>query len=170
MAILGKCKLRNAVPRHPCPDLLKSCNHRLLHASPNHRPWIAIGFAPSPSVRLQRNPLPGWQSGNLRGGDWSKKTLTSACKGFWNGVKCSENRSSPTACKAPFPRRHPSPPGAMHFSSQAHNPPFLAPERFTKKSDSPTHRSLSSPVLPTISCRLSHMLDGNLVCLVNNHC
>ena len=64
-AILNKCKLRNAVPRHPCPDLLKSCNHRLLHASPNHRPWIAIGFAPSPSVRLQRNPLPGWQSGNL---------------------------------------------------------------------------------------------------------
>ena len=75
-----------------------------------------------------------WQSGNLRGGDWSKKTLTSACKGFWNGVKCSENRSSPTACKAPFPRRHPSPPGAMHFSSQAHNPPFLAPERFTDSS------------------------------------
>ena len=73
-----------------------------------------------------------WQSGNLRGGDWSKKTLTSACKGFWNGVKCSENRSSPTACKAPFPRRHPSPPGAMHFSSQAHNPPFLAPERLKK--------------------------------------
>ena len=103
-----------------------------------------------------------WQSGNLRGGDLSKKTLTSACKGFWNGVKCSENRSSPTACKAPFPRRHPSPPGAMHFSSQAHNPPFLAQERFTKKSDSPTHRSLSSPVLPTISCRLSHMLVGNL--------
>ena len=39
---------------------------------------------------------------------------------------------------------------------------------FWRKSDSPTHRSLSSPVLPTISCRLSHMLDGNLVCLVNN--